>query len=143
MDYSLYETSGTSNLTTSSVPTDNMLSHLRALEYYSTTNKTFMNNATVVERVPTPNGTTYVHQQFYLLQHPFQTHNFTQFFNDSYYQCPSMQNPVGNLISMIMYTVVCVIGLFGNTLVIYVVLRFSKMKTVTNLYILNLVRLFK
>jgi hypothetical protein len=29
-------------------------------------------------------------------------------------------------------------GLVGNTLVIYVVLRFSKMHTVTNLYILNL-----
>lgn len=29
-------------------------------------------------------------------------------------------------------------GLCGNSLVIYVVLRFSKMQTVTNLYILNL-----
>ncbi len=29
-------------------------------------------------------------------------------------------------------------GLVGNTLVIYVVLRFSKMHTVTNMYILNL-----
>ena len=29
-------------------------------------------------------------------------------------------------------------GLCGNTLVIYVVLRYSKMQTVTNLYILNL-----
>ena len=138
MDYSLFETSEISNLTTSSVPADNVLSHLRALEYYSTGNKTFMNNATVAERILTPNATTYVHQQFYQLQHPLHAQNFTQYFNDSYYQCPSMQNPVGNLISMIMYTVVCVIGLFGNTLVIYVVLRFSKMKTVTNLYILNL-----
>ena len=32
----------------------------------------------------------------------------------------------------------CVLGLLGNSLVIYVVLRFSKMKTVTNMYILNL-----
>jgi hypothetical protein len=30
------------------------------------------------------------------------------------------------------------LGLVGNTLVIYVVLRFSKMHTVTNMYILNL-----
>lgn len=38
----------------------------------------------------------------------------------------------------ILYGVVCIVGLCGNTLVIYVVLRFSKMQTVTNMYILNL-----
>lgn len=60
--------------------------------------------------------------------------------NLSYYyiSCPSIQMPVGSLISMILYAVVCIIGLFGNTLVIYAVLRFSKMQTVTNMYILNL-----
>lgn len=42
------------------------------------------------------------------------------------------------LIMMILYALVCIVGLFGNTLVIYVVLRFSKMQTVTNIYILNL-----
>lgn len=52
--------------------------------------------------------------------------------------CPSIQMPLGNLISMILYAIVCMIGLCGNTLVIYVVLRFSKMQTVTNMYILNL-----
>lgn len=52
--------------------------------------------------------------------------------------CPSVQMPVGNMISMMLYAIVCVVGLFGNTLVIYVVLRFSKMQTVTNMYILNL-----
>lgn len=36
------------------------------------------------------------------------------------------------------YTIICIAGLIGNALVIYVVLRFAKMKTVTNLYILNL-----
>lgn len=45
---------------------------------------------------------------------------------------------VGNVIVMIMYVLVFVIGLFGNSLVIYAVLRFSKMQTVTNIYILNL-----
>lgn len=55
-----------------------------------------------------------------------------------YNHCPSIQMPVGNVISMILYTIVCIIGLLGNTLVIYVVLRFSKMQTVTNMYILNL-----
>lgn len=38
----------------------------------------------------------------------------------------------------ILYGIVCLVGLCGNTLVIYVVLRFSKMQTVTNMYILNL-----
>ncbi|KAH8261667.1 hypothetical protein KR044_013064 [Drosophila immigrans] len=42
------------------------------------------------------------------------------------------------LVTMILYALVCIVGLFGNTLVIYVVLRFSKMQTVTNIYILNL-----
>ncbi|XP_055598336.1 somatostatin receptor type 2-like [Uranotaenia lowii] len=60
-------------------------------------------------------------------------------YNDSALDsCPSIQMPIGNLISMILYAVVAIIGLFGNTLVIYVVLRFSKMQTVTNMYILNL-----
>lgn len=64
---------------------------------------------------------------------------FFPFYNDSVYEiCPSIQMPIGNLISMILYAVVAIIGLFGNTLVIYVVLRFSKMQTVTNMYILNL-----
>jgi len=38
----------------------------------------------------------------------------------------------------IFYGIVFLVGLFGNSLVIYVVLRFSKMRTVTNMYILNL-----
>ncbi|XP_043417014.1 somatostatin receptor type 5 [Prionailurus bengalensis] len=38
----------------------------------------------------------------------------------------------------VLYLLVCVVGLGGNALVIYVVLRHAKMKTVTNIYILNL-----
>ncbi|XP_048188560.1 somatostatin receptor type 5 [Perognathus longimembris pacificus] len=38
----------------------------------------------------------------------------------------------------VLYLLVCAVGLSGNTLVIYVVLRHAKMKTVTNVYILNL-----
>ncbi|XP_046807672.1 somatostatin receptor type 2 [Lucilia cuprina] len=59
-------------------------------------------------------------------------------FEDEGYGCNSGQHTIINLITMILYSVVCIIGLFGNTLVIYVVLRFSKMQTVTNIYILNL-----
>lgn len=39
---------------------------------------------------------------------------------------------------VLLYLLVCALGLGGNTLVIYVVLRHTKMKTVTNIYILNL-----
>lgn len=38
----------------------------------------------------------------------------------------------------VLYGIVCLVGLCGNSLVIYVVLRFSKMQTVTNMYIFNL-----
>lgn len=38
----------------------------------------------------------------------------------------------------ILYGIVCIVGLCGNALVIYVVIRFSKMQTVTNMYIFNL-----
>jgi hypothetical protein len=64
--------------------------------------------------------------------------NFTSNESSQYLSCASTQNPTGNVIAMILYVVVCCVGLFGNTLVIYVVLKFSKMQTVTNRYILNL-----
>jgi hypothetical protein len=78
--------------------------------------------------------------QQYFLQSFYPNYNVTSTINDSlqYLTCPSVHNPTGNVIAMILYIVVCCIGLFGNTLVIYVVLRFSKMQTVTNRYILNL-----
>lgn len=43
-----------------------------------------------------------------------------------------------DVVTAIVYSVVFFIGLVGNTLTIYVVLRYVKMKTVTNIYILNL-----
>ncbi|XP_051789407.1 somatostatin receptor type 5 [Erpetoichthys calabaricus] len=45
---------------------------------------------------------------------------------------------VSTVLIPLVYFIVCVIGLSGNTLVIYVVLRYTKMKTVTNIYIFNL-----
>ncbi|KXJ76119.1 hypothetical protein RP20_CCG010119 [Aedes albopictus] len=73
------------------------------------------------------------------LSRRFPLHPFFPLYNDTVFEsCPSIQMPIGNLISMILYAIVGLIGLFGNTLVIYVVLRFSKMQTVTNMYILNL-----
>lgn len=38
-----------------------------------------------------------------------------------------------NAVLTFIYFVVCIIGLCGNTLVIYVILRYAKMKTITNI----------
>lgn len=43
-----------------------------------------------------------------------------------------------DVVTAVVYSIVFIIGLVGNTLAIYVVLRYVKMKTVTNIYILNL-----
>lgn len=50
--------------------------------------------------------------------------------NHSFYAlCPSAgPNNLGRYISMILFTLVCIIGLFGNSLVIYVVLRYVDKK---------------
>uniref|UniRef100_A0A665UVI8 Opioid receptor, delta 1b n=1 Tax=Echeneis naucrates TaxID=173247 RepID=A0A665UVI8_ECHNA len=37
-----------------------------------------------------------------------------------------------------LYSLICVVGLLGNVLVMYVVVRYTKMKTATNIYIFNL-----
>ncbi|KAB7495926.1 Somatostatin receptor type 2 [Armadillidium nasatum] len=47
-------------------------------------------------------------------------------------------NMVANIVLQICYALAFVVGLCGNSLVIYVIIRFSKMQTVTNFYILNL-----
>ncbi|KAK0155309.1 Somatostatin receptor type 5 [Merluccius polli] len=52
-------------------------------------------------------------------------------------EAPSGPDVAGVLISLI-YIVVCIIGLGGNTLVIHIVLHYSKTESVTNIYILNL-----
>lgn len=43
-----------------------------------------------------------------------------------------------NEVTAVIYTIVFVVGFLGNALAIYVVVRYTKMKTVTNIYILNL-----
>lgn len=48
------------------------------------------------------------------------------------------QDKTSSVVITFIYFVVCAVGLCGNTLVIYVILRYAKMKTVTNIYILNL-----
>ncbi|XP_062264814.1 somatostatin receptor type 5-like [Platichthys flesus] len=54
--------------------------------------------------------------------------------NSSETQAPM---PFG-VVTAVIYPIVFVVGFLGNTLVIYVVVRYAKMKTVTNMYILNL-----
>ncbi|XP_043981067.1 nociceptin receptor [Gambusia affinis] len=39
---------------------------------------------------------------------------------------------------VVVYMIVCVFGLVGNFLVMYVIIRYTKMKTATNIYIFNL-----
>ncbi|XP_040918591.1 somatostatin receptor type 5-like [Toxotes jaculatrix] len=43
-----------------------------------------------------------------------------------------------SVVTAVIYAIVFIVGFLGNTLVIYVVVRYTKMKTVTNMYILNL-----
>ncbi|XP_011868814.1 PREDICTED: somatostatin receptor type 2-like [Vollenhovia emeryi] len=42
------------------------------------------------------------------------------------------------LFNQVLYVIVFIVGVLGNSLVIYVILRFSSMQTVTNMYIVNL-----
>uniref|UniRef100_A0A3Q2CTW6 Opiate receptor-like 1 n=1 Tax=Cyprinodon variegatus TaxID=28743 RepID=A0A3Q2CTW6_CYPVA len=70
-----------------------------------------------------------------------------QYFNDSFFHhnFSSGNNgtdallPTGVKVTIVVvYMIVCVIGLVGNFLVMYVIIRYTKMKTATNIYIFNL-----
>ncbi|XP_043946332.1 nociceptin receptor [Protopterus annectens] len=39
---------------------------------------------------------------------------------------------------VVVYLIVCIVGLVGNCLVMYVIVRYTKMKTATNIYIFNM-----
>ncbi|XP_059204146.1 somatostatin receptor type 5 [Centropristis striata] len=64
-------------------------------------------------------------------------YNSTNSLNASNSSVPSGPSVAGVLIPLI-YIIVCIIGLGGNTLVIHIVLHYSKIESVTNIYILNL-----
>nr|XP_033770360.1 somatostatin receptor type 5 [Geotrypetes seraphini]XP_033770361.1 somatostatin receptor type 5 [Geotrypetes seraphini] len=64
--------------------------------------------------------------------------NFSSLANPTHNITEASVSSIRTILIPIIYLLVCVIGLSGNTLVIYVVLRYAKMKTVTNIYILNL-----
>lgn len=59
-------------------------------------------------------------------------------YSNGNFTCAPIDMPLSKFFFLVLYAVVCIVGLMGNTLVIYVVLRFSNMQTVTNMYILNL-----
>lgn len=66
--------------------------------------------------------------------HDLSSHNYDGSNNSS----EMTQHMPFDVVTAVVYSVVFFIGLVGNTLAIYVVLRYVKMKTVTNIYILNL-----
>ncbi|KAM8898628.1 somatostatin receptor type 1 isoform 1-T3 [Spinachia spinachia] len=53
---------------------------------------------------------------------------------EDYYPDPN----ASKIIIPSIYALVCCVGLTGNAMVIYVILKYAKMKTATNIYILNL-----
>ncbi|XP_062854187.1 somatostatin receptor type 5-like [Trichomycterus rosablanca] len=71
-----------------------------------------------------------------------------QFPNDTYLVNGSLQNwteidtgfvpSIAGILIPLIYIIVCVVGLGGNTLVIHIVLHYSQTQSVTNIYILNL-----
>lgn len=72
-----------------------------------------------------------------LLSSPFDLNGSVAAANSSN-QTEPYYDLTSNAVLTFIYFVVCIIGLCGNTLVIYVILRYAKMKTITNIYILNL-----
>ena len=71
--------------------------------------------------------------------------NYTEEYNTSFHDCPrgiysgnDKYSFSAEVCVTVCYILTFVVGLLGNTLVIYVVARWTKMQTVTNLYILNL-----
>lgn len=59
--------------------------------------------------------------------------------NTSVHDVPNRTEPVPfNITMVVIYNIVFIVGLLGNSLAIFVVVRYAKMKTVTNIYILNL-----
>ncbi|KAJ8366505.1 hypothetical protein AAFF_G00353250 [Aldrovandia affinis] len=73
---------------------------------------------------------------------PSLTYEYDALFNASGVSPGNSTRPAfdraGTVAVALVYCAVCALGLCGNALVIYVVLRHAKMKTVTNIYILNL-----
>ncbi|XP_004066165.1 somatostatin receptor type 5 [Oryzias latipes] len=61
-------------------------------------------------------------------------------FNSSCYNCTTSDTLTGlaGIFIPLIYGIVCIVGLVGNTLVIHVIVNYTKNESVTNIYILNL-----
>ncbi|KAF6720148.1 Somatostatin receptor type 5 [Oryzias melastigma] len=61
-------------------------------------------------------------------------------FNSSCYNCTTSDSLTGlaGIFIPLIYGIVCIVGLVGNTLVIHVIVNYTKNESVTNIYILNL-----
>ncbi|XP_060909968.1 somatostatin receptor type 5-like [Labrus mixtus] len=63
-------------------------------------------------------------------------------FNDTCHNCtkpePESLPGLAGIFIPLIYGIVCVVGLVGNTLVIHVIVNYTKNESVTNIYILNL-----
>uniref|UniRef100_A0A3B4TSU0 Nociceptin receptor n=1 Tax=Seriola dumerili TaxID=41447 RepID=A0A3B4TSU0_SERDU len=63
---------------------------------------------------------------------------FQNNFTGSYNETDALLPTGVKVTIVVVYMIVCVIGLVGNFLVMYVIIRYTKMKTATNIYIFNL-----
>ncbi|KAM9341888.1 nociceptin receptor [Pholidichthys leucotaenia] len=62
------------------------------------------------------------------------SNNFSVNYNETDFLLPTSVK----VTIVVVYMIVCIIGLVGNFLVMYVIIRYTKMKTATNIYIFNL-----
>lgn len=69
--------------------------------------------------------------------HNWTTRDPSRYYNDNRTSEVTQPMPF-DVVTAVVYSIVFIVGLVGNTLTIYVVVRYVKMKTVTNIYILNL-----
>lgn len=98
---------------------------------------------TAAPSMPEPNTSTFPLSPLLLLT-PDKSDD--PFFNGSYHNWTNpggggvggFQLTIAGVLIPLIYVAVCVIGLVGNTLVIYIVLHYVRTESVTNIYILNL-----
>ncbi|XP_048848401.1 somatostatin receptor type 5-like [Brienomyrus brachyistius] len=82
-------------------------------------------------------NTSTLHPGFDFPLLPFTVHNESSL-NGTNSTSTGESSIMDGVVIPLIYIVVCIIGLGGNTLVIHIVLHYSKSESVTNIYILNL-----
>ncbi|XP_078694280.1 somatostatin receptor type 2-like [Branchiostoma floridae x Branchiostoma belcheri] len=69
---------------------------------------------------------------------PFDISNYSFFGNETYPTNPSWDIIIYNIVAPVIQCAIGITGLIGNGLIIYVIVKYSTMKTVPNVYVLNL-----